>query len=157
MATFSCYMSNMEGCVSVFKMFLLDILWIFNNIMRLLLWFVSLTLPITSAATHAIFWFHLRRRSQTTTCRSWWWSRLAGWLWCVRRSPCLRTQRSAVSNTITGLTPPSATPKTPKLSSSRWDFLQGQSFQRALLPSWFQLRPSWPQAACKLCIYRLIK
>lgn len=61
----------MEGCLSVFKMFLLEILWIFNNIMRLLLSFVSLILPITSAATQAIFWFHLRRRSQTTTCRSW--------------------------------------------------------------------------------------
>lgn len=30
-------------------------------------------------------------------------------------------------------------------------------FQRALPPSWFHLRPSWPQVACKLCIYRWIK
>lgn len=47
-------MSNMEECLSVCKMFLSEILWILSD-MRLLLSFVSLTLPITAAATHAIF------------------------------------------------------------------------------------------------------
>lgn len=44
----------MEEYLSVFKMFLSEILWILNDI-RLMPSFVSLTFPITSAATHAIF------------------------------------------------------------------------------------------------------
>lgn len=76
--------------------------------------FLHLSLPPSSSS------FHPLRRSQTTTCRSWWWSRSAGWRWCARRSPCPRTQLSAVSNTTTGLTLPSVTQKTPSLSSSRW-------------------------------------
>lgn len=90
--------------------------------------------------SHHLLFCRPRRRSRTTTCRSWWWSRSAGWRWCVRRSPCLKTQRSAVSNTITGLTPPSAIRRTPKLSSWRWAFPQGQ---------WLSERPKTTQVSVR--------
>lgn len=138
----------------VFKVFLLQILWIFNDIMRLLLSFVFLTLSLSllqqlmpsslASSLQEISDYDLQELVMKSIGR----------LTLVRQTfpmPQNTTQRCVKHNhrINTSL----CDPKNAKAQQLEVSF----STRLALAPSWFQLRPSWPQAACKLCIHRLIK